>query len=151
MIKVIKYNSKLKTDWDNVGGKLRPVYDVFMQKSKDGINFKDSGDKIVSADLKLEHGLGRPQILKLNNEFYVFYTRRMKDMQYFFGVSRSTDLKKWERIDSKISGIKHSAASWDSKMIYFPNVIETKYGIYMFYSGNNFGQGGLGLAKITKL
>ena len=42
----------------------------------------------------------------------------------------------------------HSTDGFDSDMIYFPNVIETKYGIYLFYSGNNFGGGGLGVAKI---
>ena len=137
--------------WANVAGKLRPKYDVFIQKTKDGLNFKKKGTKILSCNSKVEHGLGRPQIIKLENKFYIFYTRRLKSFNYFFGVARSKDLKDWERIDSEIKGISHSTNSFDSKMVYFPNAIKTSYGIYLFYSGNNFGEGGLGVAKITKI
>ena len=137
--------------WDDVGGKLRPVYDVLIQFTNDGVSFQKEGTKIVSADLSVEHGLGRPQIILLENVYYVFYTRRMKNMQYFFGVASSTDLKNWSRLDDQIEGIEHSENDWDSKMIYFPNVLVTPYGTYMFYSGNNFGEGGLGVVKIIDL
>ena len=134
--------------WDKVGGKLRPKYDVYIQKTVDGKSFSKEGVKIVECDENIEHGLGRPQIIRIGEFYYVFYTRRMKSFKYFFGASRSKDLISWERIDDKIEGIKHSTDGFDSDMIYFPNVIETKYGIYLFYSGNNFGGGGLGVAKI---
>lgn len=137
--------------WEYVGGKPRPVYNVFIQRTEDGLTFKDEGKRIIEADLTVEHGLGRPQILRLNETYYVFYTRRMKNMKYFFGVAKSQDLNNWERIDSEIEGIEHSKDDWDSEMIYFPNVIETPFGTYLFYSGNYFGQGGLGVAQIIDL
>ena len=33
-------------------------------------------------------------------------------------------------------------------MVYFPSVIEVKNKIYLFYSGNNFGESGVGIAEI---
>ena len=137
--------------WDNVGGKLRPKYNVFYQETDDGITFKNKGVKIIECDENIEHGLGRPQIIKINDWYYVFYTRRMKSFKYFFGAAKSKNLKKWDRIDDQIEGITHSDDDFDSDMIYFPSVIETKYGIFMFYSGNNFGAGGLGVAKIEEI
>ena len=137
--------------WKKVGGKTRPTYDVFYQESNDGVTYKDAGVKIISADHAIEHGLGRPQIIKLKDNYYSFYTRRTLSMKYFLGCARSKDLQKWERIDNEITGLKHSKADWDSEMIYFPSVLEVKEKIFLFYCGNNFGETGFGFAEIEDL
>lgn len=137
--------------WKKVGGKTRPTYDIFYQESKDGVTYKDLGTKIISADHSVEHGLGRPQIVKLKGKYYCFYTRRLLSMKYFLGCARSADLQKWERIDGEIKGLKHSKSDWDSEMIYFPSVLTIKDKIYLFYCGNNFGGTGFGFAEIEDL
>ena len=139
------------SSWVLAGGKTRPTYDVYYQESQDGISYKDCGEKIISANHSVEHGLGRPQIIKLRGRYYCFYTRRILSMKYFFGVSVSDDLLTWNKLDDEIFGIEHSENGFDSEMIYFPSVVEINDKIYLFYCGNNFGETGLGCAKITSL
>ena len=134
--------------WTEAGGKTRPTYDVYYQESADGVTYKDAGTKILSADHSVEHGLGRPQIIKLKGYYYSFYTRRALSMKYFIGAGKSKDLVNWERIDNEIEGLEHSESDWDSEMIYFPSVLEVDGKIYLFYCGNNFGETGFGFAEI---
>jgi len=135
--------------WIRVGGKDRPTYNIYYQESKDGVKYYDNGKAIISADQDIEHGLGRPQIIKLKGYYYVFYTRRILSMKYFFGVAKSKDCINWERIDNQIEGISHSENDWDSEMVYFPSVVDCGNKIYMFYCGNGFGKTGFGFAEIV--
>ena len=139
------------SSWHMCQGELRPVYDVLYQKSSDGINLGKSGRKIVTCDLTIEHGLGRPQILKFGDYFYAFYTRRIiKGMRYFMGCSRSRDCINWERIDHVFDGIAFGAeGEFDHEMVYFPAVVkvsETK--ALLFYNGNYFGRDGMGVIEL---
>lgn len=137
--------------WAHVAGKDRPVYDVNYIESVDGINFGKSGKCIAKCDHAIEHGLGRPQITKIDGVYYVFYTRRLLDYKYFMGVARSYDLLEWERIDQWLSTIKHGEeGEFDCKMVYFPCVINTGERVYLFYSGNEYGKDGIGYAELIK-
>lgn len=140
------------SSWFACEGELRPVYDVYFQKSKDGISLEKKGRQILKADLNVEHGLGRPQIIKLGLFYYVFYTRRIiQDMRYFLGAARSTDLKDWERVDHLFKNILFGeAGEFDSEMIYFPGVVKiNEHKALMFYSGNYFGRDGMGVVEVT--
>jgi hypothetical protein len=139
------------SSWHMCQGELRPVYDVLYQKSPDGIALSKTGRKIVTCDLNVEHGLGRPQILKFGDYFYAFYTRRIiEDMRYFLGCARSKDCENWERIDHVFDGIAYgSEGEFDHEMVYFPAVVkvsETK--ALLFYSGNYFGRDGMGAIEL---
>ena len=121
--------------------------DIYMQNSMDGLVISPFGNRIIEHNPLIEHGLGRPQIIKLGNNKYIFYTRRMLGMKYFFGYAHfDQSLNKWERIDN-ITGLDHSANGFDSEMVYFPSVLEVPLfnKTYIFYSGNNFGESGLGV------
>ena len=134
------------SNWHNIDGKLRPCYDIFLQKSEDGINFNNIGKKIIEYDLDIEHGLGRPQIFMHNNKYLIFYTIRKISMKYDIGYAVSNDLINWERKDN--IKIKHSSNGWDSNMVYFPSVLKTNNKLFLFYCGNNFGETGFGVAEI---
>jgi len=139
------------SSWCMCKGEYRPVYDVFYQHSEDGITLKDSGERIISCDLSIEHGLGRPQIIKLGGCFYCFYTRRIiKDMKYFIGVSRSLDCKKWERIDWVFDDVEYGKdGEFDNEMIYFPSVVKVSENkAFLFYSGNYYGRDGMGVMEL---
>lgn len=136
------------SEWVSAGGKMRPTYDVFYQESSDGITYNGIGKKIVEFDRVTEHGLGRPQLIKLRDSYYIFYTRRTLDMKYYFGIAKSNDCVSWKRIDDQITGIEHSINDWDSEMIYFPSVVCTSDKVFLFYSGNNFGETGFGFAEL---
>lgn len=139
------------SSWHMCSGKPRPVYDIFYQHSLDGIKTNKSGKKIISCNLEIEHGLGRPQIVKIGDYFYCFYTRRIiEDMRYFLGVSRSRDCLTWERIDNVFNTIDFGKYSeFDSEMIYFPAVVKISDSkVLLFYSGNYFGRDGIGVIEI---
>jgi hypothetical protein len=133
--------------WISVGGKQRPTYDICYQESSDGITYGRAGQRILTCDHAVEHGLGRPQIIRVENDYLVFYTRRMTDMRYHLGCARSTDCCTWNRIDDQI-GIAHSEQGWDSEMVYFPSVLQTGDRVYLFYNGNDFGRTGFGYAEL---
>lgn len=140
------------SSWHPCGGELRPVYNVFYQRSRDGIQMNRTGTKIITCDFSVEHGLGRPQIIRLGDHYYVFYTRRViKEMRYFLGCARSRDCVNWERVDESFYPVHFGATTeFDSEMIYFPAVIQvSKNKGYLFYSGNYFGRDGMGLMEIT--
>lgn len=133
-----------------VGGKERPTYDVCYQESSNGIDYSKKGIQIVSADHSVEHGLGRPQIIKINEKYFTFYTRRMIDMKYFLGAASSLDCKTWEKEESLFYEVVHSENGFDSEMIYFPSVVyipdTDKY--LLFYCGNGFGKTGIGFMEL---
>ena len=137
--------------WHPCGGALRPVYDVYYQKSPDGIALGKQGRKIVACDLSVEHGLGRPQIIRLGAVFYAFYTRRIiEDMRYFIGVASSPDGVNWQRIDSVFDSIPFGEpGSFDAEMVYFPAVVQVSADqAFLFYSGNAFGRDGMGVIAL---
>lgn len=155
---VIKDEDTFKTtysigsEFTYVGGKMRPAYDVCYQESHDGINYKNKGVKIISANRNIEHGLGRPQIIKIDNIFYTFYTRRMLNMKYFMGAASSVDCVNWKKEENLFNQVKHSEDGFDSEMIYFPSVVyvpDTKKYL-LFYSGNGFGKTGMGYCELLK-
>lgn len=133
-----------------VGGKVRPTYNVYYQESDNPYSFKDYGIEIAKYDPEVEHGLGRPQIIKIADYYFTFYTRRMLNMKYFIGCSISKDCKNWIKKDSIFSEIKHSDNHFDSNMIYFPSVVYSplskKY--FLIYCGNEFGKSGIGYCEL---
>lgn len=138
--------------WTFIENKDRPVYHVNYIESEDGINFPSEGKRIVSCNLEIEHGLGRPQLVKLKDNYYVFYTRRMLDYKYHMGVAKSEDLINWYRIDEVLDEIKHGEiGEFDSDMVYFPCVLDTGEEVLLFYCGNRYGGEGIGYAKLKSL
>ena len=155
-LSMIHHNNKFKccystgSSWQKIADKKRPVYEVRYIESKDGIYFKKNGDLIVPVNLENEHGLGRPQIIKLFDDLFVFYTIRTLDFKYFIGCAiYDGNLNKWVRIDHWLKTINHGQkGDFDHNMVYFPSVINTGRKIFMFYCGNSFGKDGLGFAQL---
>ena len=148
-----KYRSvySIGGDFRSVGGKFRPTYDIAYIESDDGVTFGGQGKKILSCDPTVEHGLGRPQLVRIRGVYYIFYTRRMLNMKYFVGAARSIDGCTWEKDEAIFSDLHHSHDAFDSEMIYFPSVLHVpnfdKY--LLFYCGNGFGKSGFGFAELS--
>lgn len=137
--------------WFHIAGKLRPIYDVNYIESIDGIHFGNTGTKAIPVDMTKEHGLGRPQIVKLYDTTFCFYTRRTLDFQYSMGVAVLNKDERWIRIDDWLSTIHHGGkGEFDEQMVYFPSVIDTGSHIFLFYTGNGYGKDGLGYAELKK-
>ncbi len=153
---VIKENNFYKsvysagTGWLEVGGKDRPVYEVYYQESSRADRFEKHGKKIIALDASAEHGLGRPQIVKFRGKYLVFYTRRTLDMRYHFGVAVSEDGSRWIRRDNDVN-VPHSKSGFDSEMVYFPCAVPVGDHLVVFYSGNGFGKEGMGFVRLEGL
>ncbi len=134
-----------------VGGKDRPTYDIAYQESLSHSDFSSVGTKILSCDYEVEHGLGRPQIIEIKNQLFVFYTRRLLDMKYFIGCAAIDGLGNWVKNEDIFSEVTHSKDGFDSEMIYFPSVVfvpdSGRY--FLFYNGNGFGKDGIGYLELS--
>ena len=127
--------------------KSLPAYNIRYMESVDGVSFPASG--MVAVDVKeAEYRVGRPCVQKVRDDLYVmFYGYGSEEHPYRLGLAKSKDGLKWERIDSEV-GISMSSEGWDSEMIAYPSVLETRSGTYMFYNGNEYGRSGFGVAKL---
>lgn len=152
---VIYENNKFKafysagSSWVEVGGKMRPEYDIYYTESKDGINFPKEDTLCLRYDRSSEHGLGRPQIVKEDGIYKLYYTVRTLDMKYKSGYAESEDGINWKRKDVNF-GLVQGNDGWDSEMVYFPNVVKVDDRKYLFYNGNNYGEEGFGCALLQE-
>ncbi len=135
------------TEWEEVGGKKRQTYDVYYTESKSAFEFPKRGMLCIPRNREVEHGLGRPHVIRAGGEYRMFYTRRILDMRYSMGYAVSEDGAHWTRRDDDV-GITHSDTGWDSEMVYFPSVIAAGDTHYLFYTGNHFGGTGFGVARL---
>jgi hypothetical protein len=69
-------------------------------------------------------------------------------MRYGIGSALSSDGKHWTKQEVNI-GIYQSQSGWDSKMVYFPSVIQICDRILLFFNGNDFGRTGFGYADLV--
>jgi hypothetical protein len=76
----------------------------------------------------------------------MWYSVRTVSKGYRLGYARSVDGRRFVRADTEV-GIDVSPDGWDSRMLCFGYVIDTKWGRYMFYNGNNYGETGFGVAR----
>lgn len=132
--------------WKNVNDKFYIAADICYAESTDGINW-DKQEACFSPDGDTEFSLGRPWVVKENGKYHMWYSIRYIDRMYRIGYATSDDGKKWTRED-KNAGIDVSESGWDSEMICYASVIKVKQSTFMFYNGNNNGEGGFGYAEL---
>jgi hypothetical protein len=137
--------------WEVYNGKPEPFYNIKYAKSIDAINWQRDGTIAIPIK-KDEGGIASATIIKSNNIYKMWYSVRKgfdystnKLNSYKIGYAESIDLINWIRKDND-AGITISQNGWDSKMLAYPNVIESSGKLYMFYNGNGFGESGFGYA-----
>ena len=126
-----------------------PKYNIKYAESKDGLNWVREGDISIDFSYPGEHALARPYVMKENGLYHMWFSYKGNDYDlehnYRLGYAFSKEGKNFQRMDDNI-GIDVSPDGWDSEMIAYAAVIKNKEKYYMFYNGNNYGQGGIGLA-----
>ncbi|RYY72040.1 MAG: hypothetical protein EOO13_00905 [Chitinophagaceae bacterium] len=131
--------------WEIINDIPYPQYKIMYIESSDGITIplKDGEDCIdVVGD---EYRIGRPTVFGEDGYYKMFYTKDTFSKKYSAGYAESFDGKHWTRKEEEFN-LPLSPDGWDSEMICYPVPITTKYGTYLFYSGNNMGQSGVGYA-----
>ncbi len=136
------------TEWRVSNGNPEPIYRVHYAESEDGINWTPF--KVPAIDYKFDgEVISAPWVLKSGARYHMWYSTRgsatKEAKNYVIGYAESDDGIKWERMDDQ-AGIERASAGWDSEMICYPSFFPRGDLIYMFYSGNQVGKGGIGYA-----
>lgn len=133
------------TGWEQVNEKPEMMYRINYAESKDGIDWVVKNDNAVDYAY---HGevLSSPWVIKGKKRWHMWYsTRGIIKKEFIIGYAESLNGIQWTRLDNQ-AGIERSEDGWDSEMICYPAFFAHKNIIYMFYSGNDVGNGGLGYA-----
>lgn len=139
------------SEWMKLNGKAMPVYDLRYLESTDGIHWADRGTLSMAITGEDEHGFGRPWVIKRGpNDYQLFYSIRRRSFgAYRLGYAESTDGIHWVRKDDEM-GLDVSPDGFDTHAIMYSAVINVKGKTYCFYNGNNFGEGGFGVAELAE-
>jgi sucrose-6-phosphate hydrolase SacC (GH32 family) len=130
---------------------MEPTYDIKYAESNDGINWKPQGITCIPLDND-EGGISSQRVLKLNDEYHMWYSVRNKldyrkntDNSYKIKKSTSKDGINWIK-SNKIELDIDLNSNWDNIMVCYPFIIENNNKLIMFYNGNEFGKTGIGYA-----
>ncbi len=134
------------SEWQEVGGVARPVYDIFEQETLDGVLFSSHGRLALRHDPAREHALGRPHYVVFRLFDFMFFTTRNLDMRYRFGAVRWSGCE-WVRCE--VEGLDDVTIGFDDEMTYFPGPVVVDDRLLVFYGGNGFGKAGLGVGEVT--
>lgn len=135
-------------DWTYINGIPYPTYDIKYIESEDGMTVDREGVRCVACRGD-EYRIGRSKVRVADGKYEMLYTYDTLRKEYRVGYAESMDGKDWVRKD-EFSWLKPSPTGWDSEMVCYPVIIDTKYGTYMFYDGNGMGLSGFGYAQLIK-
>ncbi|HEX8161028.1 MAG TPA: hypothetical protein VF538_04105 [Pyrinomonadaceae bacterium] len=133
--------------WIEAGGKQLPTYNMRYMESGDLARWGERGEVCMDTEGEDEFGFGRPFVVVGGGLHRMWYSIRTRSKGYRLGYAESRDGLAWARRDAEV-GIDVSADGWDSQMLCFACVQPTKYGTYLFYNGNNYGETGFGVAVL---
>jgi hypothetical protein len=138
--------------WTAVGGRREPVYGVKAATSTDGVHW-DRYPALCLPPVLDGECQANPSVLRIGGEYRMWFAfRGISDYRgegqgsYRIGFARSTDGVHWAR-DDQAAGLDVGSASWEDQMVCYPFVVEDNGRMLMFYNGNSFGQGGIGVAQ----
>lgn len=135
------------SEWIDIPGKKVPTYNMRFLESDDGVTWGERGRVVLDLNGSDEFGLGRPWIIQEKGLYRMWFSIRYKSIGYRLGYAESEDGLKWERKELE-PGLDVSRSGWDSEMICFGALVNTEYGTFMFYNGNNYGETGFGVAVL---
>lgn len=131
-----------------VNDKQVPTYTMFYTTSNDGFSY-GKGQQVMTLDKPYEFGFGRPYVRKTRDGYEMWYSIRRTDVPYLIGYAVSRNGIDWARQDHYGLNVDPEG-SWDSNMVAFPGIISTNTHTFMFYNGNDYGKGGLGVAVLRR-
>lgn len=136
------------TDWRQANGQGEPLYTVHYAESDDGIRWTPRSGPVIPYKFDGEV-VSAPWVERAGGKYHMWYSRRghatREAKNYVIGYAISDDGISWERRDD-LAGIDRSPTGWDSEMICYPAMYPQGDKVYMFYSGNAVGKGGIGYA-----
>jgi hypothetical protein len=136
------------TGWRFPEGNPEPLYTVFHAESGDGVDWGPPRGPVIPYKFDGEV-VSAPWIERAGDRYLMWYSTRGHETRaakaYTVGFATSADGVRWERRD-ELAGISRSESGWDSEMVCYPALYPYGDRVYMFYSGNGVGRGGIGYA-----
>jgi hypothetical protein len=148
------------TGWHSYEGGSVPerTYKIGHAVSVDGINWSKTseGAAIIPDKIGEAESQALPCVIRIDDAYHMFFCyRHSYDFRtnpargYRIGHASSKDLRNWTRDDLAIP-LEHSHGSWDSDMMCYPGVCESRGRTYLLYNGNEFGRHGFGAAVLER-
>lgn len=128
--------------------KTLPVYNIRYLESDSLLSIPNKGIEVLDT-MNEEHRVGRPNVLKEDGLFKMYFGYGSDKEPYQLGYAESQDGINWNRNNSKL-GLPLSSNGWDSEMMAYPCVVNVNNRTYMFYNGNEYGKYGFGYAELIK-
>ena len=142
---VMWYGSTVSWESESIDEEM--IHTINYATSVDGATWEPQG-QAIPWKLNVAQAFSRPSVIKEKKALKMWYSYRSGDgSKYKLGFSTSKDGINW---DFRESNLKKSNYGWDSEMVCYPYVFETKDRYYMLYNGNEFGKYGFGLAYSIK-
>ncbi len=138
--------------WIPTGTGYRPTYDIRYARSTDGLDWQ-LGPRCI-APAGDNEALATPCARRLGGRLHMWYSYRAgvdaagASGAYRLGYATGDDELTWRRADEQMT-LGVSPDGWDSQMICYPDVLETRDGnVFLFYCGNDYGRDGFGYARV---
>ena len=119
-------------------------YHIRYATSNDGINWKRNNKVCIDFN-KGEFAICRPSVINYNGVYHMIFCH--KGSEYKLGYAYSTDRINWTREDSALT-IKGTKNQFDSQEMCYPFWFIHQNFIYLLYCGNNYGDSGIGIARL---
>lgn len=132
-------------EWFEQDGVLSSKYNIKLAKSIDLKNWKREG-KILINYQNNETNIARPSIIRMNDEYWMWYSFIGSNKKYRMGFATSSNLEDWKRLDHVMENFP-MIENLNNEMSCYPSVLKFQNKIYMFFNGNSYGKSGVLLAK----
>lgn len=130
--------------WKESCGALHSYYHLKFAHSEDGIHWQRRNK--IAIDLEPgDRNIARMCVVPHDGWYEGWYSYAGSD-GYRIGYAESQDGASWEREDTA-TGIDLSASGWDSEAQAYPFLLDTGDRRLLFYSGNEVGKTGFGVAE----
>lgn len=135
-------------DWKTINNICYPVYSSYYTESVDGVNFDFKINKEIISPSNDIYRIGRPTAYKIDDhKFQLYCSYDTINKNYGLKCFESSNCIDWIEEKSTLKGLEKPILNFDDQAICYPSIVNTKYGKYFFYNGNQMGLTGLGCAK----
>jgi predicted GH43/DUF377 family glycosyl hydrolase len=124
-------------------------YEYHLAVSEDGFHFKQEGPVFQPAEQGWDSlSLVTARIFLEDGVFIMSYAGDYKEKDYpnRFGVAFSRDLYTWKRYPGNPVMESLEQGTWESRAVWFPEILKHEDRYYMYYEGNNGRFSQIGLA-----
>ncbi len=130
--------------WGKKDDDFKHKYTIKFAESEDGIYWKRDNIICIDSHYGWDHSIGTPTIYQDEDYYHMWFCYRGEN--YKIGYAYSKDGIHWIR-DDQLAYLQSSEQDWDRLDQCYPCVFRRNNYLWMIYAGNNYGDGGLGIAK----